>query len=97
MDERDSTKPITAEQFTALCGRARVQAKGTDECSLLYSLCQVLIDDLSDPELVCPPASEGAISLMDAILCDYLVYRYERESSFDPFPIIQSRLFSGSS
>ena len=92
MNKSDGAKPLTAREFEALCIQARNSTESADECSLLSSLCRALIADLGDPGLVCPAASEGTTALMDAILCDYLVHRYERENSFDPFPIIQRSL-----
>jgi len=89
---RDNPKPITADEFKSLCIKARRERTGLDEASLLQSLCEAMIEDLKDPDLTCPEVTGGTTALMDAILCDYLVYRYERESSFDPFPIIQSCL-----
>lgn len=92
MNGPDRPKPMTAEEFKSLCNQARDAAEGRDECSLLHSLCREMIEDLGNPDLVCPPTSEGTTVLMDAILCDYLVHRYERENNFDPFPIIQKHL-----
>jgi hypothetical protein len=97
MSGSNRAKPITAEEFKALCAQARDTAKGRDECSRLHALCRALVEDLGDPSLICPPASEGTTVLMDAILCDYLVHRYERENGFDPFPIIQNSLLSEAS
>jgi hypothetical protein len=91
----DNAKPITAEEFKALCIKARALTDSRDECSLLCSLCRVMIEDLGDGDLVCPPALEGTTAVMDAILCDFLVYRYERANNFDPFPIIQTCLLAG--
>lgn len=94
MSGRDTAKPLTAAQFEALCIRARNATAHRDEPGLLHSLCLAMIEDLGDPELVCPAASEGSTALIDAIVCDYLVHRYERENSFDPFPIIQRYLLA---
>src|SRR5215469_7493245 len=92
MPEPDSPKKISAEEFKSLCIQARRTAEGGDECSLLYSLCQALIGDLGHSGLECPPPSAGTTALMDLLLCDYLVHRYERENRFDPFPILQKYL-----
>jgi hypothetical protein len=94
MSGSDRAKPITAERFKSICIQARDAAEGQDECSLLHSLCRAMIEDLGDPSLVSPPESAGTTGLMDAILCDYLVHRYQRENGFDPFPIIQNYLLS---
>jgi hypothetical protein len=88
----DNPKPITANEFKALCIQARALTKGGEECSLLYSLCQVMIGDLGDPDLADPPISLGTTELVDLIVCDFLIHRYRREGSFDPFPIIQANL-----
>ena len=90
----DNPKPITADEFTALCARARSVAESRDEYSLLYSLCRTMIEDLGDLGLACPPKSEGTQGLMDLILCDFLIHRYDRENRFDPFPIIQNSLLA---
>jgi len=93
MSDPDGAKPLTKKEFERLCREARDGAEGRDESSLLYSLCRVMMEDLGNPELTCPPASANTAALMDVVLCDFLVYRYERENSFDPFPIIQNCLF----
>src|SRR5262249_21636064 len=93
MSDLDGAKPLTKKEFERLCGQARDGAEGGDESSLLYSLCRVMMEDLGNRELTCPPASADTTALMDVVLCDYLVHRYERENSFDPFPVIQSCLF----
>src|SRR5258708_38168404 len=91
----DNPKPITAEEFAALCRAARslVPAERRDECSLLDSLCRAMIDDLRDPNLA-PPASMETTAFMDLILCDFLIHRYERQNAFDPFPIMQTSLLA---
>jgi|SRR5262245_39744383 len=94
MSDPGSAKPLTEKAFEALCVRARDGSEGRDESSLLYSLCRVMKEDLGDPELTGPPALADTTALMDVVLCDYLVHRYERENSFDPFPIIQRFLFA---
>jgi hypothetical protein len=94
MPEPDNPKKISAEEFESLCIQARGAAAGGDECSLLHSLCRTLISDLGCGGIECPPASAGTTALMDVLLCDYLVHRYERENSFDPFPILQMYLLS---
>jgi len=93
MSNPDNAKPLTKEEFERLCTRARDGSDGRDESSLLYSLCRVMTEDLGYPGLTWPPASADTRALMDVVLCDYLVHRYDRENSFDPFPIIQSCLF----
>jgi hypothetical protein len=97
MRESDKTRKISAEEFTSLCIQARRTAAGGDECSLLHSLCRAVVTDLGYADLECPPASAGTTALMDALLCDYLVHRYERENSFDPFPILQRYLLAETS
>jgi hypothetical protein len=97
MGEPDGSRKISAEEFTSLCIQARRAAAGVDECSLLHSLCRALVADLGYAGLECPPASAGTTKLMDALLCDFLVHRYERENSFDPFPIIQRYLLAEAS
>ena len=94
MPEPDNPKKMSAEKFKSLCIQSRRTAEGGDECSLLYSLCRALIEDLGHGSLGCPPPSAGTTALMDVLLCDYLVHRYERENSFDPFPILQSYLLA---
>jgi hypothetical protein len=90
----DNPKPITAARFESLCIEARTATDLRDECSLLSSLCRVMIDDLGAIDVECPPASKGTVGLMDVILCDFLIHRYEREHDFDPLPMIQRCLLS---
>jgi len=90
----DTAKPLRIDEFKSLCIQARNATREREETPLLQSLCLVMIKDLGDPELICPPASADSTALMDAILCDYLVHRYNRENSFDPFPIIQHHLLA---
>jgi hypothetical protein len=91
----DNPKPITADEFKALCIRARALTTGGDEYSLLYSLFRVITQDLGDLDHPDPPASGGTTELIDLIVCDFLIHRYQRQDSFDPFPIIQTNLLNG--
>ena len=92
MKDPDHPKPLTESEFESLCIQARNGNEGADESSLLYSLCRVMIEDLGDSELICPPTPADTTALMDVLLCDYLVHRYERQNNFDPFPVIQNFL-----